>query len=400
MGRVRGWLAKIQPFPARPDVHIEVMFYRVGWKNPPCPPSVFVDRFWDEREGFRTTTIGLVPGSMRPYFGAIPDDGFGPIVGIPDQYANGLDYDTWHAGGYTDPVPCAPVATTIKDKAGVRWGGPEKASYGLRTDGGGFKAGGPETTAYLILVRDGGGLALGGVEAAGYALHMGDGGGVALGGVEAAGYSAHLGDQGGVEVGGGEHAGFAPQQGDGGGAKIGGGEHAGFAPQQGDGGGAKIGGGEGAGYALHQGDGGGVAMGGVEPAGFSAHGGDGGGVELGGPETVTPPAVNPGASCAAATQMTSGTTYGPYSAPSSGSADWWYFNGVNGTTYTITLNTGSNPAWTWSAAQGSCPSPATNQQNGGPSGGNLSYTPTSTAPVYIKIGFLFGTPHTYTIKFS
>ncbi len=93
------------PFADRLDIQIPWLFYAVPATNPGGIDTVFTDRFWDFRENWLPPGVGVVPGSMKIYEGAIPSGQLGPIYGTPDQWINGLDYDVWQAGGYAG-TPC------------------------------------------------------------------------------------------------------------------------------------------------------------------------------------------------------------------------------------------------------------------------------------------------------
>jgi hypothetical protein len=77
--------------------------------NGSCHPTVFTDRFWDDRDGWLNLGVGTVSGSLKvsPLPGPGPSGG-GPIYGTPDQYINGLDYALWVTGGYPTGAPCLP----------------------------------------------------------------------------------------------------------------------------------------------------------------------------------------------------------------------------------------------------------------------------------------------------
>lgn len=103
---MRGWTALLQPFADDLTIQIPVLFYAVPMDREPAPTTVFVDRFWDERERLRTSGVGLVTGSMRPYFGPLPPADLLPLVGTDAQWEFGLDSVTWRARGYVNPNPC------------------------------------------------------------------------------------------------------------------------------------------------------------------------------------------------------------------------------------------------------------------------------------------------------
>jgi hypothetical protein len=81
-------------------VQLPFVFYPVPWTNPAGPVTVFTDRFWDDREHWLPPGVGIVPFSMRPYFGPVPGPQVGVQQGTDDQWRSGLDYKTWIAGGY------------------------------------------------------------------------------------------------------------------------------------------------------------------------------------------------------------------------------------------------------------------------------------------------------------
>lgn len=77
------------------------------------PPTVFTDRFWDQREGWWTGGVGVVPGTAQPYFGPIPAPTVGPLFGSDDQWINGLSYSAYQAGSYPSP-PCVQLAAVVR----------------------------------------------------------------------------------------------------------------------------------------------------------------------------------------------------------------------------------------------------------------------------------------------
>jgi len=126
---------RLRPFYDRPDVEIPWLLYKVPYTNPCVPLTVFPTRFWDDREGYYPTGIGVVPNSYRPYFGPIPNRPLGPIVGTEDMWVNGLSYEVWQAGGYSDPVGCWPIVAKVrklklKQRQSFRSGGPVVQNLG------------------------------------------------------------------------------------------------------------------------------------------------------------------------------------------------------------------------------------------------------------------------------
>jgi hypothetical protein len=90
------------------------LFYKVPQTNPDGPATVFTDRFWDDREHWIPPGVGVVPFSMKPYFGNIPPPNVGVLSGTPDEWINGLLYSKYVAGGYTNPNGCVVVRPVVK----------------------------------------------------------------------------------------------------------------------------------------------------------------------------------------------------------------------------------------------------------------------------------------------
>jgi hypothetical protein len=112
-GRGNGFTATIFPFADNPTFGLPVLFYAVPTLNPDGPASPFVDRFWDARENWIPPGVGMDPSSFKPYFGPLPAPTVSPLVGTPDQWAGGLSYATWLAGGYGNPNGCVNLAGKI-----------------------------------------------------------------------------------------------------------------------------------------------------------------------------------------------------------------------------------------------------------------------------------------------
>jgi hypothetical protein len=108
MGRLPAFVCRIKPFYDRPDIEIPYLFYRVPNTNPGDLLTVFTDRFWDEREHWFTSGVGVVYGSTKPYFGPLPNGDVTPLVADPSWFANGLSYAQWVSGGYPDDQ-CTPI---------------------------------------------------------------------------------------------------------------------------------------------------------------------------------------------------------------------------------------------------------------------------------------------------
>jgi hypothetical protein len=121
-GRYPYWTGRIRPF-RDSDVEIDVIFYQVPASNPSCYPTVFTDRFWDDKDRWLNLGVGTVSRSMRPLLQRplfIPN---GPIVGTPDQFINGLSYEAWLAGAYPAgqciPYGCPSLLPTGGSLSGV-----------------------------------------------------------------------------------------------------------------------------------------------------------------------------------------------------------------------------------------------------------------------------------------
>jgi hypothetical protein len=84
------------------------MFYAVPRTNPSAPPSAFWPAFYeDETLGWKP--IGCDPQSVKVWLGDTPPTTFGPIVGTPADWMNGLSFADFLAGRYVNPVPCIPL---------------------------------------------------------------------------------------------------------------------------------------------------------------------------------------------------------------------------------------------------------------------------------------------------
>jgi hypothetical protein len=110
VGHYPAFQCLIMPFADRLDIKIPWLFYQVPNTNPGGINTVFTDRFWDDREHWIPPSIGVVPGSLAPYFGPLPpsDMPMSPVVGTPDQWLHGLSYAAWQANEYAG-APCWPI---------------------------------------------------------------------------------------------------------------------------------------------------------------------------------------------------------------------------------------------------------------------------------------------------
>jgi hypothetical protein len=92
------------------------MFYRVPRTNPLLPyATAFGYTGWEESElhDWERNAPGTVPYTNEEWNGPIPGPEVGALVGSADEWLNGLDYDRWIAGGYTNPNGCAPAPAFI-----------------------------------------------------------------------------------------------------------------------------------------------------------------------------------------------------------------------------------------------------------------------------------------------
>jgi hypothetical protein len=95
------------PFASRPDVKIDWLFYAVPIDRTEAINTVVTDRFFDDREHWFPPSVGVVPFSLRPYFGPVPpiNTPLSQQWGTAAEWLNGLDYQTWIEGGYSQ-TPC------------------------------------------------------------------------------------------------------------------------------------------------------------------------------------------------------------------------------------------------------------------------------------------------------
>jgi hypothetical protein len=140
-GRLTGWTGLIRPFFDRPDIEIPVVWYAVPWSNGVGPVTTFPDRFYDAREHWLPPGVGTVPGSLRPYFGALPPQDLGPLIGTPDQWVNGLGYADYLASGGSPATPCWTIVTDCPQC-------PDGVSADLYLFSAGWGAGGPSCAGF------------------------------------------------------------------------------------------------------------------------------------------------------------------------------------------------------------------------------------------------------------
>lgn len=95
---------KIRPYFDSPEEE-EVLFYAVPESNPSCYPTVFTDRFWDDRERWTNLGVGTVYRSHRPVLTHPEVPGLGPIFGTPAEFINGISLADVLAGRRVS-VPC------------------------------------------------------------------------------------------------------------------------------------------------------------------------------------------------------------------------------------------------------------------------------------------------------
>ncbi len=104
--------ALVRPYRDRPDIVRPWLFYPAPADAVDGPYSFICPRWWDERERWESLGVGIVWGSQKRYTGPVPNRAVGPLVGTPDEWANGLLWSVHQAGGYADPVGCWPLAQT------------------------------------------------------------------------------------------------------------------------------------------------------------------------------------------------------------------------------------------------------------------------------------------------
>ena len=118
-GRYPYFLGKIRPF-FNSNTEIPVVFYSVSEGNQSCHPTVFTDRFWDDRDGWTNIGVGTVSNSLTVLPGKQPTMPSGTPIGDPEWFVNGLDYEQWLSGGYPNAAHCCPLddltmAITVED---------------------------------------------------------------------------------------------------------------------------------------------------------------------------------------------------------------------------------------------------------------------------------------------
>ena len=108
-GNYPAFVCEIMPFAERLDVRVTWLFYAVPAGRQGNIDTVFTDRFWDDRDRWFPPGVGVVPNSLRPYFGPLPPPDLGPLFGTPDEWLNGLDFTVWQNNGYAE-TPCWEVS--------------------------------------------------------------------------------------------------------------------------------------------------------------------------------------------------------------------------------------------------------------------------------------------------
>jgi hypothetical protein len=106
--------ALVRPVIGHPEIEIPWIFYPADPKALDGPTTFITPRWWDERERWESTAVGIVWGSQKRYTGPVPNRPLGPVIGTPSMWEVGLDYDTYINGGYHDPVGCWPLRPTGK----------------------------------------------------------------------------------------------------------------------------------------------------------------------------------------------------------------------------------------------------------------------------------------------
>lgn len=105
----------IRPFWDRLDIQIPYIWYAVPWTNPAGPTNVFTDRFWDQRDHWWNSGVGVVPNTQRPYFGKVPSGEITPLIGSRAQWVDGISHADFIAGR----IPPGPLCVQIPDKVKV-----------------------------------------------------------------------------------------------------------------------------------------------------------------------------------------------------------------------------------------------------------------------------------------
>lgn len=106
------WTCLIRPFFDRLDFTVPWLFYPANPSMVAGPDTVFFDPFWEDRDHYAPPGVGVVPNSVRPYFGVVPPAKLGPVVGTADQWVNGVSFADL-AGGLLPNYPCWQLGPSI-----------------------------------------------------------------------------------------------------------------------------------------------------------------------------------------------------------------------------------------------------------------------------------------------
>jgi hypothetical protein len=97
---------------------VPYLLYAVPWTNPVGPHTIFTDRFWDWREHWEPLGPGTVPYSPHIWEGARPPVNPRAVLGTPDQWEHGIDYDQYIKGAYPGSSwpACFPITRVKLDQ--------------------------------------------------------------------------------------------------------------------------------------------------------------------------------------------------------------------------------------------------------------------------------------------
>jgi hypothetical protein len=114
VGRDFPFFGKIYPFVDAPDQAIRVLFFPLPLDSPYVPyPNPFVLRNWDRLDGEPQTPLGTDQFFHERYYGPLPTFPAGHVCGTADQWANGLHFTIYNAGGYACTCPEFTVPTYV-----------------------------------------------------------------------------------------------------------------------------------------------------------------------------------------------------------------------------------------------------------------------------------------------
>jgi len=88
-----------------------VIFYAVPESNPLAPPTCFVDRWWDYKEGYLREGVGT-DNKWTIYKGPLPAIPVKQAEGRKEWWTHGMSYELYLAGGYSNSGPCMAIPPT------------------------------------------------------------------------------------------------------------------------------------------------------------------------------------------------------------------------------------------------------------------------------------------------